>query len=486
MAPSSYVVIVLGCSVLTCPAADVERKADCSSYASEDPYVSLLQAATHTATYQSAKIRVSSNSSDEGRSEALHISASSEMWPFSFLHKPFAAAEAGRHLFRYPTNPAQIKAGLALALLTSLLVGAKLVFPGSTVVRAISLGLLYIVASASMIETNKWLMSPGNFPYPLTLTTNHMLVSVILANCLRFFCPAAFPALEKLHVSPWFCLKFVPIGAAFALSIVCGNGAYSYLSVSFLQVMKQANIVIIYTMSVICSLEALRRCSVMLLAGTLCGTLLAVHGEMHFKLIGFLLQLASSLSEAFKVIIQGILMSGSYKLDPLTMVLFMAPACLFANIVPLLVTDGPRFHEIVTHGKLHLPIIAINAFLAFGLNVIVAQCIKQLSPVGYLLCGIVKDVCIIVSSALFLGESLTDQQIVGFSVALSGVAAYSLYKQNLDCFYDDALVPGFRRVLGEFTLGPKTIKSTPRLADPESTPEEDSDKDAETKAACNK
>merc|ERR1719460_1356096 len=167
--------------------------------------------------------------------------------------------------------------------------------------------------------------------------------------------------------------------------------------------MKQGNVVIIYTMSVLCGLEALRRCSIVLLAGTLCGTLLAIHGEMHFQVIGFLLQLASSLSEAAKVIVQGILMSGTYKLDPLTMVLFMAPACLLANLMPLAISDGPRLHEIFVQMQLHWPLILANATLAFGLNVIVAQCIKQLSPVGYLLCGIVKDVCIIVTSSFFLG-----------------------------------------------------------------------------------
>merc|ERR1719272_2824828 len=94
--------------------------------------------------------------------------------------------------------------------------------------------------------------------------------------------------------------------------------------------------------------------------------------------------------------------------------------------------------------------ISINACLAFVLNLVVAQCIKQLSPVGYLLCGIVKDVCIIVSSAWFLGESLSSQQVFGFTLALSGVASYSMYKQHPDCFLDDRLLAGFSRVAERF------------------------------------
>jgi len=331
----------------------------------------------------------------------------------------------------------------------------KQVFPGSNVFAAISLGSLYILCSAMMIESNKWLMLPGHFPYPVTLTTSHMFMSFVLANCLRCACPAAFPSLQKIEVTRWFLLKFVPIGAAFALSLVCGNAAYKFLSVSFLQCMKQWNVVIIYAFSVLAGLEALRRCSIVLLTFIICGVLLAIRGQLHFELAGFVLQVISSLSEATKVIMQGVLMSGSLKLDALTMVLFMAPACLLTNIVPLAVVDVPRWGELYPLLMSHWPFILLNACLAFGLNVIVAQCIKQLSPVGYLLCGIVKDVCIIVTSSVFLGESLERMQIIGFSIALSGVTAYSLYKQNLDCFDDDSVLSGFARVAQRLCAKPE-------------------------------
>merc|ERR1719327_247246 len=222
--------------------------------------------------------------------------------------------------------------------------------------------------------------------------------------------------------------------------------------------MKQSNIVVIYTFSVLCSLEALRHCSVTLLFITLCGSLLAVHGELHFHIVGFVLQMISSLSEAAKVIIQGILMSGSYKLDPMTMVLFMAPACLFANTIPFCVLEGTRITEIFSQMLTVLPCLGVNAVMAFILNLLVAQCIKQLSPVGYLLCGIVKDVSIIVSSSWFLGESLALQQVVGFVLALSGVASYSMYKQNQDCFGDDLLLPGFAKVAKRILSIPDAIK----------------------------
>lgn len=287
-------------------------------------------------------------------------------------------------------------------------------------------------------------MQKAHFPYPWTMAAGHMIMSSVLANVLRFFCPSAFPSLANVETTWCFRLKFIPIGAAFAISMVCGNAAYQHLSVPFLQIIKECNIVIVYIFSVLVGLEVFRRCSVSILAITLFGAILSVLGEIHFSAFGFALQVASSLSEASKVIIQGVLMSGSAKLDPLTMVLFMAPACLLVMTVPTMMVDGHRFHEIHHQAEIYWPVIAINACLAFMLNVVVAQCIKHLSPIGYLLSGIVKDATIVGTSAVLLGESLTSQQVVGFCISLTGVGMYFLYKQNIDLFAHDSLMHGFQ------------------------------------------
>eukprot|EP00929_Paragymnodinium_shiwhaense_P085418 TRINITY_DN45821_c0_g1_i1.p1 TRINITY_DN45821_c0_g1~~TRINITY_DN45821_c0_g1_i1.p1 ORF type:complete len:437 (-),score=97.52 TRINITY_DN45821_c0_g1_i1:72-1382(-) len=365
-------------------------------------------------------------------------------------HAKASAWDAGLE----PPHKLMTSGSMLVGAILLVLVGCGLLLRNVAAVRGAALGLLYIILSAVMIETNRWLMQPGRFPYPFMLTMNHMCCSFVLANLLRAVKPSFFPSLEGLKVTPSFLWRFVPIGLPFAASLVCSNWAYKYLSVSFLQIMKQSNIVTIYVLSVIAGLEALRRCNVILLAAILFGASLGVKGELHFVLIGFILQCISSLCEAGKVIMQSLLMSGQAKLDPLTMVLFMAPACFIANIVPLYVIEGREMHNILSAFGAMWPMLLGNACLAFCLNVTVAQCIKQLSAVGYLLCGIVKDTAIIVTSTWLLGESLTLQQQVGFSLALTGVAMYSLYKQNQVCFEDDSLIEGFRRVYAKLAEPP--------------------------------
>lgn len=316
----------------------------------------------------------------------------------------------------------------------------------AVIAQAMAPAVMYILVSSLMIESNKWLMHKDRFPYPVTLTASHMFVSFMLAVCLRMVAPSCFPALDRVEVNFQFLRKFLPIGIPFALSIVCGNWAYKYLSVSFLQIMKESNIVTIYVLSVLVGLEDLRRSSIILLLCVFSGGVMAIHGELHFVLAGFMLQVVSSLSEAAKVILQSLLMNGETRLDPLSMVIFMAPVCWLATMVLLYFIEGSQIRSIGSAFIALWPVIVGNTCLAFVLNATVALCIKRLSAVGYLLCGVVKDSCIVITSAVFLGETLSALQVFGFGSSLAGVGLYSLYKQNPECFEEDNLLYGFQRV----------------------------------------
>lgn len=315
--------------------------------------------------------------------------------------------------------------------------------------KVLGLSVTYSGVSSALIQTNKWLMHVERFPYPVTLVSMHMLISWSFMLCLSRIYPAAFPALGKLDVTWRFVSKFIPIGALFAISVVFSTAAYKYLSVPFLQFMKQANVVLIYAFSIVCGLDALTRCSSWLLLLTLVGTMLTIRGELHFQIFGFLLQVGSSCAEAGKVVTQGILMSGSLKLDPLTLILFMAPACLLAVMVPFLTAEMSS--AMLVRYKEHWPVILASSMLAITLNVLIACCIKEMSPTGYIMMGTLKDVFIVSVAALVVGDPLTLQQIVGFVVALVSVLVYSLYRKNIDCFEEDDLFIGCRRCLQQLT-----------------------------------
>merc|ERR1719401_1282694 len=170
---------------------------------------------------------------------------------------------------------------------------------------------------------------------------------------------------------------FAPIGLSFAVSLYTSNQAYLYCNVTFLQFMKEGNVIITFLMSCAFGLQVLSRLRMATIAWIIIGACLSVTGELHFAWIGFWLQLCSQLAECLRIVIGEIVLSkDSLKLDPLSYTLFAAPACLIVLLVALAVTWDPRmpaaFHT-------WLPYLAPNALLAFTLNVMGAVMLKHVS-----------------------------------------------------------------------------------------------------------
>merc|ERR1719491_2783525 len=82
-----------------------------------------------------------------------------------------------------------------------------------------------------------------------------------------------------------------------------------------------------------------------------CSSALCVGAELHFVLIGFLIQLASQVAECCRVVLGECVLGGSgLKLDPLTYTLFAAPAGLVVLVAGNIFTWHP---EIVTRAMQH-------------------------------------------------------------------------------------------------------------------------------------
>lgn len=294
-------------------------------------------------------------------------------------------------------------------------------------VRPFALCALYIALSTALIRYNKFLMNEARFPFSMTLTAIHMSVSSLC--CLVFYLakPSMFPGLastqgKRLELSGW----FAPIGLAFAISLYTSNQAYLYCNVSFLQFLKQGNVIVAFLMSCAVGLQVLNRVRVAVLLWVIAGSVMSVSGEMHFQLIGFIFQVVSQLAECSRVVMgEFVLNHNSLKLDPLSYTMFAAPTCLVVLIVGNACTWKPEVvHALATWWHHVLP----NALLAFSLNVVVAAVIKEVSAVGFVLSGVVKDITLVVMSCVAFREVVTPQQVLGFSVSLTGVFFWSALK----------------------------------------------------------
>uniref|UniRef100_A0A7S4S7B9 Sugar phosphate transporter domain-containing protein n=1 Tax=Alexandrium monilatum TaxID=311494 RepID=A0A7S4S7B9_9DINO len=309
------------------------------------------------------------------------------------------------------------------------------------------LSLMYIVISAGLIRFNKLMMRKDHFPHALALSAVHMVICSVFCTVLYTLVPSFFPGMEtskgqRLSLMKW----FVPIGLCFAVMLFGSNQAYMFCSVTFLQFMKEANVMLVFLFSCIVGLQGFSRLRCLVIFWVIVGASISVSGEVHFKWLGFIYQGVSQLAEVSRMIMGEIVLSGR-KLDPLTYNMFLAPICLLVLIVANAVHWSPGtlndFYE-------WWPLIIANACVAFCLNIIVATVIKECSAVGFVLAGLTKDIAIVLFSALAFHENVTQKQAGAFVITILGVGFWSYMK----IYPSSGLVCKIEMLLGSETSAP--------------------------------
>ncbi|KAJ7558816.1 hypothetical protein O6H91_04G057100 [Diphasiastrum complanatum] len=290
--------------------------------------------------------------------------------------------------------------------------------------------LLYISLSSGQIFFNKWVLSSKqlNFPFPLSLTLLHMVFSSVLC----------FMTWQKLDLSTIklassknlrYITSVCPIGAMFAMTLWLGNTAYLYISVAFAQMLKAIMPVAVFVFGALVGLEALnlRMMSIMCLISF--GVLVASFGEINFNWAGVIYQLGGVIGEASRLILMELLIKRKgLKLDPITMMYYVSPCSAFFLSIPWLFMEKPKMDSNL-QWKFDPFIVSLNALCTFALNVSVFLVISHTSALTIRVAGVVRDwIVVLLSTLIFLDSKLTLVNILGYLVAMTGVAIYNKHK----------------------------------------------------------
>jgi hypothetical protein len=96
----------------------------------------------------------------------------------------------------------------------------------------------WITLSSSTIVFNKYILDTAKFHYPIFLTTWHLVFATVMTQILARF-TTVLDSRKKVPMTGRVYLRaIVPIGIFFSMSLICGNQAYLYLSVAFIQMLK--------------------------------------------------------------------------------------------------------------------------------------------------------------------------------------------------------------------------------------------------------
>lgn len=172
----------------------------------------------------------------------------------------------------------------------------------------------------------------------------------------------------------------LPIGLSFTLSLICGNRAYLHLSVAFIQMLKACTPVAVLLASWSVGLEKTNMRMLANVSVIVGGVIVASYGEVVFNVTGVVYQVCGLCFEALRlVLIQKLLSSPEYKMDPLVSLYYYAPVCTVMNFVIYLYTEASTLSWLDIQ-NLGVYILVLNASVAFALNVSVVFLVSRARP----------------------------------------------------------------------------------------------------------
>jgi drug/metabolite transporter (DMT)-like permease len=168
------------------------------------------------------------------------------------------------------------------------------------------------------------------------------------------------------------------------------------------------------------------------------GVVIASYGEIEFNLTGFLYQAGGITFEATRlVMVQRLLSSAEFKMDPLVSLYYFAPVCAIMNGLTALVVEVPSM-TMKNIYDVGIPMLVANASIAFLLNVSVVFLIGKTSSLVLTLCGILKDILLVGASMMIWGTPVSKTQFFGYAIALGGLLYYKLGSDQLKQYVSQA------------------------------------------------
>ncbi|KAI9761552.1 MAG: hypothetical protein M4579_000943 [Chaenotheca gracillima] len=287
----------------------------------------------------------------------------------------------------------------------------------------------WITLSSSVILFNKWILDTRGFP--IVLTTWHLGFATLMTQILARTTTLLDGRKTVKMTGRVYLRAIVPIGLFFSLSLICGNLTYLYLSVAFIQMLKATTPVAVLLASWSLGVSQPNFKVLFNVSFIVIGVVIASFGEIRFVLIGFLFQAGGIMFEAVRlVMVQRLLSSAEYKMDPLVSLYYFAPVCTVMNFLVSLVFEVPNMHvsDIMNVG---LWTLLANAMIAFLLNVSVVFLIGKTSSLVLTLCGVLKDVLLVGASMAIWATPISGLQAFGYTIALGGLLYYKLGADTL-------------------------------------------------------
>eukprot|EP00803_Ostreobium_quekettii_P005683 evm.model.scf_1270.4 EVM.evm.TU.scf_1270.4 scf_1270:40335-43122(+) len=299
-------------------------------------------------------------------------------------------------------------------------------------IAAVIASLGWMVVSSGLILLNRQLMVADGFKYPMALSGMGMLFSA-LASFLacKVFKVVTLKAAPNAVTAQYYMTHIMPVGLLMAATLHFGNLVYMHLTVAFIQMLKSVTPVMTMLLLFATRLETPTARMILSVLIVACGTALASYGEVQMTVVGMTAALLSSASEAMRLVLTQHVLVG-HKFHPIEGLMYLAPACVFWLVVGVFFFEYEAMVEANAAALvLRSPLKYLTAAaLGFGVNSMAYWVIVLSSSLTLKLLATVKSAALVLFCALFLGETVTLIEAVGYALSIAGFLWYNKIKME--------------------------------------------------------
>ncbi|GJJ16134.1 hypothetical protein Clacol_010414 [Clathrus columnatus] len=298
--------------------------------------------------------------------------------------------------------------------------------------------LLYFLFNLSLTLYNKLVLV--RFPFPYTLTALHTFSGTLgsyLAMEFNYFTPSNLSKRETFLLSLFSLL--------YTINIAISNLSLQLVTVPFHQVVRASTPIFIIILSYLfLSRTTISVPKLVALLPVIAGVALATYGDYYFSMPGLLLTLLGTLLAALKTIATHLLQTGQYtssqrfarilptralKLHPLDLLLRMSPLAFIQCVIYAHLSgelDRVHAYSVNNMNSRRAASLAINAAIAFALNVVSFTANSKVGPLSMTVAANVKQVLTILLAVSIFNLTITPTNALGIALTLFGGAWYAV------------------------------------------------------------
>ena len=269
-------------------------------------------------------------------------------------------------------------------------------------------------------------------PLAASLTVVQMACTSVFATLYNTY--RGRPFFGGISFGFWVC-RVVPLAALFAVYLFTSNLVYSYLGVGFIQMLKPANGIMLFALTLSIGLEgrpdATKVLNVFVISGAVVGTALAKEGSDPGAVNGFgitVMAISTVAATLYQTGIQLLMQHRDHGLDAVSLLAVMAPTTTVILAVYAALTEWTRGDFLALALDVPPGYVALDLVLSVALDVNKNLVIGLLSAVSYCLVGYSKDILIVAFTAAAGSEHVSDAQWVAYALLVLGQTAWTAEK----------------------------------------------------------